>query len=85
MNRTVITKPFSAEKLHRNILLTAINCKIPAGQAEEIADLVLRDVTAWLKDRDNATTNDIRRVATKTLAKLQPKVAEYYKTANRII
>ncbi|MCL2869486.1 hypothetical protein FWF48_01595 [Candidatus Saccharibacteria bacterium] len=85
MNSTIITKAFSAEKLKNNILLVAAQYKVPAGQAEDLACAVVHDVEAWLHNRKSATTDDIRRVATQTLTKLHPKLAEFYKTANKII
>ena len=85
MKGALITKPYSSDKLRKNILLATGHCKLPAGHAEEIADAVVRDVEQWLGSRDSATTEDIRRIASSTLEKLHPEVAEFYKEADHII
>ena len=40
---------------------------VPVGTAEIVAKEVTADVNAWIKDKQEVTSNDIRAQATKSL------------------
>jgi transcriptional regulator NrdR family protein len=73
------TESFSSPKLHASIQAACLSVHTPIGEAETIAKNVCDDVLAWLHDRPEVTSADIRRVATKSFETFHPEAAYLYK------
>lgn len=69
---------FDRNKLHKSIVAAGIGSGLPIGHAESIARRVTEDVTVWLKNRPEVTSNDIRRVAAKQLKIHHPDASYLY-------
>jgi transcriptional regulator NrdR family protein len=76
---------FSRQKLVESILINARSIKVPAGQAEEIANSVADDVERWLSSRSEVTTSDIHRIASGSLKKLHKDLAYLYNNSYKMI
>lgn len=73
------TESFDPEKLKQSIVATCRSLKVPDGQAEEIAALVVKGVSEWCHDKAEITSNDIRRIGSTILAKYHIEAAYLYK------
>lgn len=69
---------FLRDKLHASIVSACLSVHTPQGQAESIAHAVCDNVMAWLQDKPEVTSHDIRRVATKHLHTHHPDAAYMY-------
>ena len=67
------------KKLKQSIVATCRSLKVPDGQAEEIAALVVKGVSEWCHDKAEITSNDIRRIGATILAKYHIEAAYLYK------
>lgn len=70
---------FTQAKLHASIVAACLSVRSPEGEAEKIAHNVCRQVVAWLDQKPEVTSDDIRRKAGETLAILHPEAAYLYK------
>lgn len=76
---------FSRTKLKKSII-AACNCvRAAEGSAETASEAVCNAVESWTKNRPEVTSNDIRRVAAKTLSIHNPDAAYYYQQHKHII
>lgn len=73
------TEVFDPGKLKKSIVAVCLSLKTPDGQAEEIANNVVRTVEGWARDRQEITSADIRRVGSEILKKIHPEAAYLYK------
>lgn len=69
---------FDPEKMHKSIVAASLSAGVPTGQAEHIARRVTTEVQAWLEDRPEVTTNDLRRVAAGYLKTYHPDASYLY-------
>lgn len=69
---------FIRDKLHASIIAACLSIRTPSGQAESIADTVCDNVTDWLTDKPEITSQDIRVVTTKHLNAHHPDAAYMY-------
>ncbi|MDR1032793.1 MAG: hypothetical protein LBL84_02140 [Candidatus Nomurabacteria bacterium] len=76
---------FSPDTLRESVLHSATANKVPAGQAEEIANKAVQHVEKWLQGRTMVTPQDIRRVAAKAVEPLHPGLGFFYASGNHII
>ena len=65
-------------KMHTSIVAACISCGVPAGHAESIARHITSEVTDWLKDKPEVTSEDLRRTATHYLKTHHPDAAYLY-------
>lgn len=72
------TEAFQPEKLRASIEAACLSAQTAPGQAEMIAQRVVRDVSDWLENRPEVTSHDIRRAAGKTLKSHHPDAAYLY-------
>ena len=72
------TERFLREKLHASIVAACLSVGAPEGQAESTANAVCEGVIAWLQQRPEVTSNDIRIVATRHLKTYHPEAAYLY-------
>ena len=79
------TEIFDPEKLHHSIVATCRSVHTPDGQAEDIAKAVTVSVMQWCQTRPEITSDDIRRQAHQTLAKLHTDAAYLYEHHKHIV
>ena len=72
------SESFSKEKLHTSIVAACLSVRTPVGQAEAIAHAVSASVVAWLENKPEVTSHDIRRMASKHLHTHHPDAAYIY-------
>lgn len=71
-------------KLHKSIVAACLSVRTPEGSAETTASAICKKTEAWLADRPEVTSADIRRKAAETLAAHNPEAAYIYKQHRRI-
>lgn len=76
---------FSKEKLHKSILAVCFAVNTSKGGAETAAKAVVMAVEEWLATRPEVTSEDIRRVAGRTLKVHNPDAAYYYTQHKHIV
>jgi CTP:molybdopterin cytidylyltransferase MocA len=79
------TEAFERDKLHTSVLAAILSVRTPEGQAEATATAVCDAVVAWLADRPEVTSDDLRRKATEALAAFHPDAAYLYKHHQAVI
>ncbi len=72
------SEQFSREKLHASIVAACLSVRTPIGQAEVIAQAVAESVIAWLENKPEVTSHDIRLTAAKHLQAHHPDAAYMY-------
>lgn len=72
------TEPFSRDKLHKSIRSACLSVRSREGDATDTADKVCQAVVQWLDIRPEVTSDDIRRIAGKHLARYHPDAAYIY-------
>ena len=73
------TEAFSRDKLYTSIRAACLSVRSPEGEAEMTAKHVCDAVVAWLEQKPEVTSSDLRRKATETLQKHHPEAAYLYK------
>lgn len=79
------SEPYDQAKLRSSIIAACLSSKTPVGQAEAIADAVLKEVDAWLEPRQVVTSQDLRIVASKKLSVYHPDAAYLYEVHKVIL
>ncbi len=79
------SEPFERKKLHKSIVAVCLSVRTPRGQAETTAHSVCDEVVAWLQNKDEVTSQDIRIITAKRLKRFQPEAAYLYEQHNIII
>ena len=79
------SEPFNEEKLHRSIYLTCLGLHSPDGIANDTATTACNALTAWLSNKSEVTSSDIRRQVVSILSKLHPDAAYIYQHHKRIM
>ncbi|HEU4830834.1 MAG TPA: ATP cone domain-containing protein [Candidatus Saccharimonadales bacterium] len=72
------TEHFVREKLHASIVAACLSVRTPEGQAEATAHAVCDAVIAWLRQRPEVTSHDLRVVAARHLKSHHPEAAYIY-------
>lgn len=80
VKRKLHTEPYQRQKLHRSIQASCLSVRDFVGAAEITAERVCSHVEAWLKDKSEITSSDIRRVASQSLHYYSPYAAQLYST-----
>lgn len=76
------TERFSADKLRKSIVLSCENAKLPEKSVQIVAEMTMRDILTWLKSKHEITTQDIRQITTKALAKYNREASYIYAQFN---
>jgi len=71
-------EPFNQEKLHKSIVGACLSAGAPAGYAESIARRVATEVTDWLRDHPEVTSDDMRRITARYLKPYHPDASYLY-------
>lgn len=80
-----VSESFDRQKLHKSIVAVCLSVRTPRGQAETTAHSVCDEVVAWLHNKDEVTSQDIRVITAKRLKRFQPEAAYLYEQHNIII
>lgn len=76
---------FSRKKLHASIVAACLSVRTSEGSAETTATAVCNALEPWLQSRPEVTSQDIRRVAARTLKVHNPDAAYYYINHKHIV
>ena len=79
------SETFQRPKLHSSIRAALLSVRTPEGEAELTADKVCDAVVVWCETRPEVTSDDLRRVATRTLETFHPEAAYLYKNHRAVI
>ena len=72
------SEEFSRIKLHHSVVAACLAVRTSIGQAEHTAKIVTGEVVAWLADKPEVTSADLRRVAGRHLRTYNPDAAYLY-------
>ena len=76
---------FSRDKLHHSIVAACLSVRSAEGSARTAADAVCKAIETWLRERPEVTSDDIRRVAARTLKINNPEAAYFYTHHKHIV
>ena len=79
------SEPYDEKKLRRSIELACGSVKLPEGVARDTSQQVAKAVNSWLANKQEVTSSDIRRIATKTLSIVSPEAAYLYKHYHQML
>lgn len=79
------TEAFQHQKLHNSLYAACLSVKTPEGEAKRIADTVIKAVVDWAEARSEVTSDDIRRVAARSLAVFHDEAAYLYQHHRQIL
>ena len=79
------SQPYDPEKLAASIYATCLSLHTPARQAELTAKMVSDNVSLWLQDKAEVTSEDLRQRAASALNALHPEAAYLYRHHNVIM
>lgn len=71
-------EPFDSAKLHKSIVAACLSAGTPSGHAESTARRVVDEVLEWVNNRPEITSDDIRRIAAKSLRTYHPDASFLY-------
>ena len=78
VKRSGHTEEYEGRKLYASIYAACLSVRVPEGEAEIVADRVVKDFEAWLDNKHEVTAHDIRRIATKHFHAYNPDAAWMY-------
>lgn len=78
------TELFDDRKIYASIFASCLAVREPIGSAELIAEKVVTDISSWIEQKHEVTSNDIRAQAGKHLQVYQPDAAYMY-THHRLV
>lgn len=73
-----LSEPFKESVLFKSVVNACLSAGSSEGQAKSVAERVVGAVVAWLKDRPEVTTHDIRRVTARSLKVYHPDASYLY-------
>ena len=79
------SEPLSRDKLYQSVKRACLQVRAPEGVAEQVAEQACRDVEHWCQSRPEITSDDIRRVAGRTLKQHHPEAAYLYQQQRLMI
>jgi transcriptional regulator NrdR family protein len=79
------TEIFHQDKLYSSIRAACLSVRSPEGEAEQIAGAVCDTLVAWLADKPEVTSHDLRRKATLALQQFHPEAAYFYQHHRLVI
>jgi transcriptional regulator NrdR family protein len=74
----VKSEHFDREKMRQSIIAACLSCGVPTGHAESISRRITDEVIEWLADKQEVTSEDLRRTATRFLRTHHPDAAYLY-------
>lgn len=78
VKRSGHSETFDNRKLYASVYSACLSVHEHSGSAELIAKEICDDVEAWLADKAEVTSNDIRKRAGRILHDIQPDAAAVY-------
>lgn len=72
------SETFDPLKLHQSIVAACLSVRAFEGEAHATAERVCRAVIAWLDNKSEVTSHDIRRIAASHLTIYHPEAAYMY-------
>lgn len=69
---------FDPDKMRQSIVATCISCRVPGGHADSISRRITEQVSEWLADKPEVTSDDLRRTAAHFLKTHHPEAAYIY-------
>lgn len=72
------SEEFDADKLHTSVVAACLSVRTPVGEAEMIARDVCLSVIQWCAQKGEVTSEDLRRMAARTLHLFHPDAAYLY-------
>jgi len=72
------SEEYDQRKLYASIFAACNAVRVPAGEAELVAERVVVDVEKWLEPKSEVTSNDIHRVAAQNFKVYNPDAAWIY-------
>lgn len=72
------TEPYVEAKLHESLERAALSVRAAEGEAHLLAKRVSKAVSAWLEDKAEVTSRDVRELASQLTAGLHTEVAYAY-------
>jgi hypothetical protein len=78
LNANNESRPFDPLELHQSIVSVCLAVRSLEGEAHDTAERVCRKVIEWLAPKNEVTSSDIRRVASKHLSVYHPEAAYMY-------
>ena len=79
------SRVFDPIELHESIVSACLTVCSYEGEAHTTAEMVCKKVIDWLAPKDEVTSSDIRRVASKYLSVYQPEAAYMYQNMEMMI
>ncbi len=76
---------FDPLKLHESLVSSCMCVRAHEGEAHSTAERVCKKVIDWLALKDEVTTGDIRRVASRHLATFHPEAAYMYQNLEMMV
>ncbi len=73
------TEPFDEKKLYASIYAACLSVRTPVGEAELVADRVVKDVKGWLSKKHEVTSHDLRLQASRHLNVYDADAAYMYR------
>ena len=84
IKNTKHTEKFSRDKLHASIKASCMSARDFIGAAELTANKVCDHVEAWLAEKEEVTSSDIRRIAASAFYNYHPAAAYIYININEV-
>jgi transcriptional regulator NrdR family protein len=78
------SEPYDAHKLYASIQAVCLAAHRPAGEAEDTASRVCKDIEPWLSAKQEVTSLDIRAHAHRFLKMYSPKAAAIYRRGHPV-
>lgn len=79
------SETYDTSKLATSIRAACLAVRLPAGVAEDTATHTTKTIEQWLQNKAEITSEDIRRMATNTLAVVSPEAGYFYKHHHTLI
>jgi transcriptional regulator NrdR family protein len=73
-------EPFDPRKTYASVYSACMNLRMPAQEAELIADHVTKAVQDWLNSRASVTSHQLAEIIHRQLHMCQPHAAYMYRT-----
>lgn len=72
------SEPYDIKKLYASIYSVCLSVRTPEGEAELVAERVVKHVGQWIEKKHEVTAHDIRVQATKHLKAYNPDASYLY-------
>jgi transcriptional regulator NrdR family protein len=73
------SEEYDPRKLYASIYAACLSVRATEGEAELVAERVVKDFEAWLAKKHQVTARDIRRIAAQHLAAYNAEAAYMYR------